>query len=1090
MEGLPAAWRLRLREAAKPVGFALILAAVLDHDWDGFVFRTVVEQFLHGHSPYAVAAQSPFYAYLGPTDTTTQWWAYPPLMLLGMAATYWPALFLHLPAFLDRVLWKLPMVASLVALAWVAGAWARRFGSADEEARRVEQRFLRNPYLLLVAAAWGMTDVALMAFYLGGLLAYGNGKPAKAGVLVGLAFLVKPFPALLVLPMLPYLVRRHGWGAASRFALAGGATVGLVCAPFYLSDPAGFWQQVVGMHVARGVQGLTLWQLIPRDLMPDSVVKVVSPVLMVVSLIAVGFLSTRLKGKGTTLMLTLLAGIAILVWNRVVNEQYLVLVVAPLLILDQLHVLDRLGHFLTRWAPNLFAAVILIGGFHFLTFLPPDVANILLFHTPVDLAAERLRGLSPDFWWWFQNLLVAAVIAALFALAWLALRILHGQRSGAPVGVRHVLPTGALGLMLVFVGVLPALGGAAAPTNPFVPVTAEPQVAAFHYLWWQNPAHDPAVRYGNWPAVSQVPSIGYYTSTRGVARDEVRMMVEHGIDTAIVSYHRGELERFKTFQEEATKVGLRVAPLIELNQVYDQPAHHPVDQAGEPVPYAAYRLDSGTKDAIGQFVLDLKDQLAQPSTLKLDGRPVVLFYDSYVSGVGYDPEDQRSLAEALLREVPIGELREAFGDPGMQATAPAVLRHYPAILGGFYDPGAASLWRRAHLAEHIAFWQDLRAGLEAKLGPLYLISGDALNERAGFAAGTVKFVEGLQVFDGAFIYSPSFTWGNQPKAPFNDTFDLWEDRNHWLTAFANAQGAASVFGIGPSYDDTVNRPNGFKVPAFPDGPKGETFYDRSWASALAQPPTLGAIATFNEFFEGSSIEPSVEYGTQFLDATKVHAAQMRAQAPASRDVLVVLNERSARTSLVYSETDLSHFWGLDLLAAASRSIPDARVAAVDALQPGGSQAGRPDLLLVEGGRAEFAASPAVKQQLASAVGNGTPFVIFGSDLVSELNPILDDTCLGGLDAAPGNVTLHAGDRLRAEPGKLWLDRGNGTYLAGAACKPGHAATSIKPWAATDPLKQAWGGRYDGVNAECLGVTLKALAPAFAPIHASDSCTIP
>src|SRR5207248_2212443 len=144
--------------------------------------------------------------------------------------------------------------------------------------------------------------------------------------------------------------------------------------------------------------------------------------------------------------------------------------------------------------------------------------------------------------------------------------------------------------LLLVVGLVPALGASAAPQPGFTPAHPEAKVAAFYYLWWQNPAHDPHVPYGNWPAVSQVPAIGYYSNNRGIARDHAREMVAAGIDTAIVSYHRGEADRYRTFQEEAGKAGLRVAPLIELNQVYDQAAHHPTDESGRQVPYAAYRL--------------------------------------------------------------------------------------------------------------------------------------------------------------------------------------------------------------------------------------------------------------------------------------------------------------------------------------------------------------------------------------------------------------------------------------------------------------------------------------------------------------------
>ncbi len=1084
LERLPEAWRVRLRDARMPFLVALLLAALLDHDWDGYVFRTVVTQFLQGHSPYGIAAQQPFYAFLGPTDTTTQWWAYPPLMLLGMAMTYWPALLFHLPPFAERVLWKLPMIASLVALAWVAGAWARRFGSDEDEARKVERRFLWNPFLLLVAAAWGMTDVALMALYLGGLLAYGNGKPGKAGVLVGLAFLVKPFPALLVLPMLPYLVRRHGWESAFRFGAAGAGIVAAVSAPFFLSDPGGFWQQVVGMHLARGVQGLTLWQLVPREVLSDGVVKLLSPLLMVASLVAVGYLSTRLRGKGTSLMLTLMAGIAILVWNRVVNEQYLVLLVAPILVLDQLHVLDRLGHFLTRWTPTLFALVIAIGGFHFLTFLPPDVANVVLGGVPVDVAAERLRSLSPDFWWWLQTILVALVSITLFAMAWLALRILSGQRSRSPVGVRHLLPTGVLGLLLIGVGFLPALGGAAAPPAAFIPATAQPLVGAFTYLWWQNPAHDPAVRYGNWEVVSQVPTIGYYTNTRGVARDQVAAMIGAGIDTAVVSYHRGEAERYRTFQDEATKAGLRVAPLIELNQVYDQAEHHPVNELGQLVPASFYRLDNGTRDAISAFVVDLKAQLLQPSALHMGGRPVVFFYDSYVGGVSFHPEDKASLARTLLSLHSLETLRAAFNDSSLQATVPSVLQYYPTTYKSFNDPGANGLWRAAHLVQHVAFWEDLRARLEAAVGtPLFMVNGDALNERADFQAGTVKSLVSLSAFDGSFIYSPSFTWGNQPKAPFNDTFALWEDRNHRLTAFADATGRLSSFGVAPSYDDTVNRPNGFVIPAFPDGPGGASFYSRSWDSTIAHPPTFPVIATFNEFFEGSSIEPSQEYGARFLEQTLAERQALQAAPAPAKNVLFLLHERSSMTDPSVPELGESHFWGIDALAALPRALPQTRVAAADVFGPAVS--GAPDLVLIEGGYGPYRAGPAVSAQLTSWSAAKVPVLTFGPDLALPLNAALGDTCLAGLDAVPGPYTLVPGDRLSARAGGLWLERNGATFHVGQSCGA-HAATSVKPWVATE-LSVAGGGRHDTINGQCMAVALKALEPAFAAPDAPSAC---
>lgn len=1089
----------------------VVLAALFIHDWDGFVFRTAARQMWgvdapwaqeSGRTPYQIAQSDPWYGFLNPADRAVQWYAYPPLPLLGMAFTYAPAAFLDLPPFVGRILIKTPAILGTLALAHVAGQWTRRLGGDEAEQRRIQVRFLRNPFLILVGPVWGMTDTLLMALYMGGLLAYSQARPGRAGVLVALSILVKPFPVLLLLAITPYLLARDGRKPFFRFAAAGAATGLVVSLPFLLTGAHGYWRQAVGAHLARDPQGLTIWSLWPLERLPADLVSGLSLGLMALALLAIGVAATRLRGRGTSLAITMAAGASVLLFNRVVNEQYLVLVVAPLLILDVAHRLDLFGRILARWTPTLFAVTIALLGFHFLTFMPPDVANLVLPAT-TDYAAHVLRTWSPDFWAGVTRFLEVAVPVTLVALGVLAVDLMRSSwvraHADDPKARAHLAPTLAACLLLLTLGLAPLVQPGASPgEKPFEPAHDEPRVAAFYYLWWQNPSHDPGIRYGNWGPVSQDPAMGFYTNTRGVAREHVRMMVENGIDTAIVSYHRGELERYRVFQEEAHAQGLRVTPLIELNQVYDQPIHHPIDEQGlplhhavdangKPITYAAYRLDAGTRQAIEAFVIDLADQVAEPSTLRIDGRPVVMFYDSYVSSFSFHPEDMRQLAEVLWSIAPAAELRAAFADDALEGPQD-LLRHYPTLASGFYDQGSASLWRRAHLEDHVRFWGQLRGDLEAKVGPLYLVSGDAMNERAGFEASTVKALVGLETFDGSFIYSPSFTWGNQPTADFGHTFALWEDRNLWLASFARSQDALSSTGIAPAYDDTVNRKHGFTIPAFLPG--GATLYDRSWASVTAQGFTFPAVATFNEFFEGSSIEPSREYGDRFLVATGPARERLGSAVPPARDVAVLVHERSSRTSLHYSETDLSHFWGLDLLAASSRAIPDAQVTALDALEPELAGLAAPDLLLVEGGRGQFLTSAAVHGQL-KAWTDATPSLVFGPDKAQSLGGALGDDCLAGLDDVPDPKTLQPGDRLFGDAGRLRLERAGTTYGVGQACEPGlRAGTSVKPWVATDPLAQEWGGAYDALNAACLAVAVHALLPAFAATDAPKSCVVP
>ena len=52
-------------------------------------------------------------------------------------------------------------------------------------------------------------------------------------------------------------------------------------------------------------------------------------------------------------------------------------------------------------------------------------------------------------------------------------------------------------------------------------------------------------------------------------------------------------------------------------------------------------------------------------------------------------------------------------------------------------------------------------------------------------------------------------------------------------------------------------------------------YHESWAGAIASNPDWITITTFNEWFEGAMIEPSVTYGNLYLDLTQQLIKQWR-----------------------------------------------------------------------------------------------------------------------------------------------------------------------------------------------------------------------
>ncbi|MCL4542984.1 MAG: glycoside hydrolase family 99-like domain-containing protein [Chloroflexi bacterium] len=60
--------------------------------------------------------------------------------------------------------------------------------------------------------------------------------------------------------------------------------------------------------------------------------------------------------------------------------------------------------------------------------------------------------------------------------------------------------------------------------------------------------------------------------------------------------------------------------------------------------------------------------------------------------------------------------------------------------------------------------------------------------------------------------------------------------------------------------------------------RGGELYDQQWGAALSSDPDLVMINSFNEWHEGSEIEPSLEFGDQYLQTTRAWIQRYRAEA--------------------------------------------------------------------------------------------------------------------------------------------------------------------------------------------------------------------
>jgi hypothetical protein len=150
-------------------------------------------------------------------------------------------------------------------------------------------------------------------------------------------------------------------------------------------------------------------------------------------------------------------------------------------------------------------------------------------------------------------------------------------------------------------------------------------------------------------------------------------------------------------------------------------------------------------------------------------------------------------------------------------------------------------------------WRELRDQVDPGRHALWIAEGTDLAYQS--------------VFDGHHLYS--ITWPNR-IAP-SQTLPKWGDR---VRKYNREHGTAKLWvaTVMPGYDDRRARPgNGFVRER-----AGGEYYRQCWQAAIASEPHWVIINSFNEWPEGSYIEPSQAYGQLYLDLTREWAARFKA----------------------------------------------------------------------------------------------------------------------------------------------------------------------------------------------------------------------
>jgi hypothetical protein len=349
------------------------------------------------------------------------------------------------------------------------------------------------------------------------------------------------------------------------------------------------------------------------------------------------------------------------------------------------------------------------------------------------------------------------------------------------------------------------------------------------YIWYWK---DDVRHVTGWDGgVLETPMVGYYDSKDyATAYRELKALAEWGCNTACLSWWGKQQDEIVDTYARAARALQAEGYAIWLTCYVEKDFSYE-DLASNAQPGAML------EHAVRRYVAQYPDVFA-----KLDGEPFLVVYGR--CGEPVHPTDKEGFRAWLQQRYgSVSSLNQAWGTNYADFAA---IEHDPFFPGG---------WLRA---------ESLRFSV-IEMGRQYAAMNDAL--RAAGLPG-VRLCADIGAFDSRLSGFTNITRIFGGVHTYND---MAEPEQRDLPCYAYSQAAKHFGGLSFShvkakYNDSVHRIPGFIYSAEP------VKFDRWFTMALLQRSTKVQHPSWNEFWEGSNIEPSLEFRKQWVEKNEFYSS--------------------------------------------------------------------------------------------------------------------------------------------------------------------------------------------------------------------------